>query len=131
MGNMMGDRMGNNNGNGGRGQGSGDRSEAPDDVNAYDTKSPQQYTKGAAVVTGFAPPRDVTPGQSIVEIQGEITTGDAGHRRGDVEPEGAGEREEARAGLLRADSQGRVIAGEDWGWHANLSQLATDLREVV
>lgn len=78
MGNMMGNRMGNNNGNGGQGQGAGDRSEAPDDVNSYNTRSPQQYTKGAAVVTGFAPPRDVTPGQSIVEIQGELSTGDAG-----------------------------------------------------
>ena len=74
--NMMGgDRMArsNNNGMNGRGRGQGDRAEAPDDVTAYDTRTPQQYTKGSAVVTGFAPPRGLTPGESVVDIQAEST----------------------------------------------------------
>jgi hypothetical protein len=80
MPNMAGNRMGNDMGNGrGRGPGRGDRPEAPDNVSAYNTKTPQQYTKGAAVVTGFAPPQGVTPGQSTAEVQQELeAAGDTG-----------------------------------------------------
>lgn len=78
MGNMAGNRMGTGQGNQGRGRGAGDRPEAPDDVSAYNTRTPQQYTKGAAVVTGFAPPKGLTPGQSIADVQQEQMSTEAG-----------------------------------------------------
>ena len=56
----------------GRGRGQGDRPEAPDDVSFHNTKTQQQYGKGKAVITGFAPPRGVTKGESVLEIQGEL-----------------------------------------------------------
>lgn len=56
----------------GRGRGEGDRPEAPDDVSFHGTKTNQQYGKGKAVITGFAPPRGVTKGESLLEIQGEL-----------------------------------------------------------
>jgi hypothetical protein len=68
---MGGNRMSNPNGRG-RGRGAGDREEAPDEVAGFDTRVPQQMQKGQAVATGFAPPREVTPGQSLAEIQAEI-----------------------------------------------------------
>jgi hypothetical protein len=72
----MGLGMGKGQGNGqnglGKGRGQGDRPEAPDDVSFHNTKTQQQYGKGKAVVTGFAPPRGVTKGESVLEIQGEL-----------------------------------------------------------
>jgi hypothetical protein len=69
-------RMGmnrNNNGNGlGRGRGQGDRPEAPDDVSFHNTKTQQQYGKGKAVITGFAPPKGVTKGESVLDVQAEL-----------------------------------------------------------
>ncbi|WP_435015736.1 hypothetical protein TA3x_003287 [Tundrisphaera sp. TA3] len=67
--NQMGDGQGR-----GRGRGEGDRAEAPDDVNAYNTRAKQQFGKGAAVVEGTAPPISQTKGQSGIAIQGEVET---------------------------------------------------------
>jgi uncharacterized phage infection (PIP) family protein YhgE len=64
-------RMGNGPGMG-RGRGQGDRPEAPDDVSFHNTKTNMQYGKGKAVITGFAPPRGVTKGESLLEIQEEL-----------------------------------------------------------
>lgn len=78
---MNGLGMNNRNGMGnglGRGRGQGDRPEAPDDVNFHSTKTPQQYGKGKAVITGFAPPKGITKGESLVEIQGELETASEG-----------------------------------------------------
>ncbi len=61
------------NGNGlGRGRGRGDRPEAPDNVAYTGSKVPQQYGKGKAVIEGFAPPQGATPGESVIDIQGEL-----------------------------------------------------------
>lgn len=69
----MGNRDMQGNGQGlGRGRGRGDRPEAPDNVSYYDNKVPQQYGKGRAVIEGFAPPQRATPGESVIEIQGEL-----------------------------------------------------------
>jgi hypothetical protein len=71
----MGLGMGKSKGQGqglGRGRGEGDRPEAPDDVSFHNTKTQQQYGKGKAVITGFAPPKGVTKGESVLEIQGEL-----------------------------------------------------------
>ncbi len=56
----------------GRGRGAGDRPEAPDDVSFHGTKTNQQYGKGKAVITGFAPPRGVTKGESLLDVQEEL-----------------------------------------------------------
>ncbi|WP_435009413.1 hypothetical protein P12x_000667 [Tundrisphaera lichenicola] len=64
----QGDGMGN------RGIGDGDRAEAPDDTASYNTRSKNQYTKGAAVIEGTAPPTTQSKGLSTISIQGEIET---------------------------------------------------------
>ncbi len=61
-------------GGGGRGIGDGARAEAPDNVASYNTKSKNQYTKGAAIIEGTAPPTSQTKGFSKFEIQGEVDT---------------------------------------------------------
>ncbi len=80
--NMVGDRLdgtnglgmgnGRNRGNGngmGRGRGQGDRPEAAEDTASYNTKVKQQITKGKAIFEGFAPPKGVTKGESLIEVQ--------------------------------------------------------------
>ena len=75
------DRMGmgrgsRNGGNGlGRGRGQGDRPEAPDKTAEYTSQVKQQVTKGKAVAQGFAPPNSPIKGQSVIDVQGEMTTG--------------------------------------------------------
>jgi hypothetical protein len=59
-------------GSGGRGRGQGERPEAPDDVAYHNTRTPQQYGKGKAVITGFGPPKGVTKGDTQIEVQEEI-----------------------------------------------------------
>jgi hypothetical protein len=61
-------------GAGGRGIGDGPRPEAPDNVASYNTKSKNQYGKGAAIIEGTAPPTSQTKGFSKFEVQGEIET---------------------------------------------------------
>jgi len=61
-------------GQGSRGIGDGARPEAPDNTAAYNTRSKNQYTKGAAVVEGTAPPTTQSKGLSTITIQGEIET---------------------------------------------------------
>ena len=61
-------------GNGGRGVGDGPRAEAPDNVASYNTKSKNQYGKGAAIIEGTAPPTSQTKGFSKFEVQGEVET---------------------------------------------------------
>jgi hypothetical protein len=57
-----------------KGIGDGARAEAPDNVSSYNTKSKNQYTKGAAIVEGTAPPTSQTKGFSKFTIQGEVET---------------------------------------------------------
>ena len=64
-----GDGMGNN-----RGIGDGARPEAPDNVASYQTKAKNQYTKGAAIIEGTAPPTSQAKGLSTIDIQGEVET---------------------------------------------------------
>ena len=59
-------------GRGGRGVGEGPRPEAPDNVASYNTRSKNQYGKGAAVIEGTAPPTTMTKGLSQITIQGEV-----------------------------------------------------------
>ncbi len=59
-------------GQGQRGQGEGDRPEAPDNVASYNTRSKNQYGKGAAVIEGTAAPTSQTKGTSNITIQGEV-----------------------------------------------------------
>jgi len=61
-------------GQGNRGVGDGARDEAPDNTASYTTRSKNQYTKGAAVVEGTAPPSYQTKGLSTTIIQGVIET---------------------------------------------------------
>jgi hypothetical protein len=61
-------------GQGGRGIGDGRRAEAPDTTAMYTTKSKNQYTKGAAVIEGTAPPTTQSKGHSNITIVGEIET---------------------------------------------------------
>ena len=61
-------------GSGGRGIGDGPRAEAPDNTSSYTTKTKNQYTKGAAVVEGTAPPTSQSKGLSTITIQGEVET---------------------------------------------------------
>ena len=56
----------------GRGIGNGPRPEAPDNVASYNTRSKNQYGKGAAVIEGTAPPTSQTKGTSQITIQGEV-----------------------------------------------------------
>ena len=56
----------------GRGIGDGARPEAPDNTASYTTKAKNQYTKGAAVVEGTAPPTTQSKGTSSISIQGEV-----------------------------------------------------------
>ena len=70
----QGRRKGQGDGNGGRGVGDGPRAEAPDNVASYNTKSKNQYGKGAAIIEGTAPPTSQTKGFSKFEVQGEIET---------------------------------------------------------
>jgi hypothetical protein len=51
----------------GRGRGRGDRPEAPDNTSSYNTQVKQQFTKGKAVLEGFAPPKGQTKGESILD----------------------------------------------------------------
>jgi hypothetical protein len=68
-----GDRPGRGNGLGlGRGRGKGDRPEAPDNTASYNSKVKQQYTKGKAVLEGFAPPDKQMKGESLIEAQATI-----------------------------------------------------------
>jgi len=55
-----------------RGIGNGPRPEAPDNVASYNTRSKNQYGKGAAVIEGTAPPTSQTKGTSQITIQGEV-----------------------------------------------------------
>ena len=55
-----------------RGVGDGARPEAPDNVASYNTRSKNQYGKGAAVIEGTAPPTAQTKGTSQITIQGEV-----------------------------------------------------------
>jgi len=66
--------QGDANGNTMKGIGDGRRAEAPDNVASYTTKSKNQYTKGAAIVEGTAPPTSQSKGLSTISIQGEIDT---------------------------------------------------------
>lgn len=59
-------------GNNGRGRGRGDRPEAPDSTNPYDSRVRQQITKGKAYAGGFADPSKQVKGESILEIQGNV-----------------------------------------------------------
>ena len=70
----QGRRKGQGDGNGGRGVGDGPRAEAPDNVASYNTKSKNQYGKGAAIIEGTAPPTSQTKGFSKFEVQGEVET---------------------------------------------------------
>jgi hypothetical protein len=58
----------------GRGIGDGARPEAPDNTASYNTRSKNQYTKGAAVIEGTAPPTTQSKGLSTITIQGEVET---------------------------------------------------------
>jgi hypothetical protein len=77
---MGGNQPGNGNGLG-RGRGRGDRPEAPDNVAAYNTKVQQQYTKGKAILEGFA--------DSVKQMKGEsiITDAEAAEAAGTVAAE--------------------------------------------
>ena len=68
------DRRSKGDGAGNRGIGDGARPEAPDNTASYNTRSKNQYTKGAAVIEGTAPPTEQTKGFSKFAIQGEIET---------------------------------------------------------
>jgi hypothetical protein len=70
FGNGMNNRAGQN--GLGRGRGRGDRPEAPDSTNLYNTKVAQQYKKGKAVVEGTSPFNRAMKGQSIIDVQGEV-----------------------------------------------------------
>jgi hypothetical protein len=73
--NQIGQNMRRNRGDGNgmnRGIGDGERPEAPDDVATYKSQTKNQFTKGAAVVEGTAPPIHQTKGQSQITIQGEV-----------------------------------------------------------
>jgi len=70
-----GSRRNQGDGQGNRGIGDGARAEAPDKTASYNTRSKNQYTKGAAVVEGTAPPTDQTKGTSQISIQGEVEAG--------------------------------------------------------
>ena len=70
----QGNRRNRGDGNGGRGIGDGARAEAPDTTASYNTKSQNQYTKGAAVIEGTAPPTKQSKGFSKFNIQGEVDT---------------------------------------------------------
>jgi hypothetical protein len=61
-------------GQGNRGVGEGERPEAPDNTASYNTKDKNQYTKGAAVVEGTAPPTTQSKGNSTITIVGEAET---------------------------------------------------------
>ena len=69
-----GNRRNQGDGQGNRGIGDGARAEAPDNVNTYKTNSKNQYTKGAAIVEGTAPPNTQMKGLSTITIQGEVET---------------------------------------------------------
>ncbi len=56
----------------GRGRGQGDRPEAPTDTNSVDSRVRLQYGRGKAIVEGTAPPSGIVPGQSVIDIQGQI-----------------------------------------------------------
>ena len=69
----QGNRMNQGDGMGrGRGIGDGPRAEAPDNVSNYNTRTKNQYGKGAAVIEGTAPPTAQTKGTSQITIQGEV-----------------------------------------------------------
>ncbi len=61
-------------GQGNRGIGDGARAEAPDNTASYNTRSKNQYAKGAAIVEGTAPPTSQSKGLSTITIQGEVET---------------------------------------------------------
>jgi hypothetical protein len=67
-----GNRRNKGDGAGNRGIGDGARPEAPDNTASYNTRSKNQYTKGAAVIEGTAPPTEQTKGFSKISIQGEV-----------------------------------------------------------
>ena len=75
--NQLGQSMRKNQGDGAgnRGIGDGARPEAPDRTASYNTKSNNQYGKGAAIVEGTAPPTSQTKGTSQITIQGEVEAG--------------------------------------------------------
>lgn len=68
-------RRGQGDGQGGRAQGEGARAEAPDKTASYNTRDKNQYSKGAAVLEGTAPPTSQTKGNSSISIQGEVEAG--------------------------------------------------------
>ena len=70
----QGNRRNQGDGQGGRGIGNGPRAEAPDNTNVYQTRDKNQYTKGAAIIEGTAPPTDQAKGLSTITIQGEVET---------------------------------------------------------
>jgi hypothetical protein len=61
-------------GQGNRGVGDGARAEAPDNTASYNTKDKNQYTRGAAIVEGTAPPTTQSKGSSSITIVGEAET---------------------------------------------------------
>jgi len=61
-------------GQGGRGIGDGRRAEAPDTTASYKTNVKNQFTKGAAVIEGTAPPTTQSKGFSNITVSGEIET---------------------------------------------------------
>jgi hypothetical protein len=67
-----GNRRNRGDGAGNRGIGDGARPEAPDNTASYNTRSKNQYTKGAAVIEGTAPPTTQSKGFSTISIQGEV-----------------------------------------------------------
>ena len=73
-----GNRRNRGDGQGGRGQGEGPRAEAPDNVASYNSKTKNQYGKGAAIVEGTAPPTSQSKGFSTFNIQGEIEASSTG-----------------------------------------------------
>ena len=56
----------------GKGRGEGDRPEAKDDVNTYQTQVKQQIGKGKAVFEQFVPPTGLRKGESKIEMAGEV-----------------------------------------------------------
>ena len=74
LGQSRNNRQNQGDGQGNRGIGDGARAEAPDNVSTYKTNSKNQYTKGAAIVEGTAPPNSQAKGLSTITIQGEIET---------------------------------------------------------
>ena len=102
-----GNRRNQGDGQGNRGIGDGARAEAPDNTASYNTKAKNQYTKGAAVVEGTAPPTAADQGPQHHHHPGRGRDQLRLRRRRPDQPEGPQERREAHPGLLRPDQQGR------------------------